>query len=168
MKQVYLLSALFFLCFTGFSQSPDKSIGIRAGLSPGFEYRVFAGELTSYKVLLSARHQGLQLTGLKEFHVPGAFDFMPELTFVYGFGAHIGFESWNRYTYDNSIYPPVSFRERRTGPIAGLDGLAAVEYAIPQIPLVVGAEVKPYFNLFGKNFFQIQPFDFALTIKYTF
>lgn len=168
MKHAYLLSTLLLICFSGFSQSPDKAIGIRAGLSPGFEYRVFASELTSYKVLLSARHQGLQLTGLKEFHVPGAFDFLPELDFIYGFGAHVGFESWYRYTYDDMYYPPVSFRARRSGPIAGLDGLAAVEYAIPQIPLVVGIEDKPYFNLFGKNYFQLQPLDFALTIKYTF
>lgn len=168
MKQIFLLATLLLMCFSGFSQTPDQAFGIRAGLSPGFEYRVFDGKLTSYKVLLSARQQGLQLTGLKEFHVPGAFDFLPELTFVYGFGVHAGFESWYRYTYDNAIYPPVSFRERRTGLVAGLDGLAALEYPIPQIPLVVGAEVKPYFNLFGENFFEIQPFDFALTVKYTF
>jgi hypothetical protein len=59
-------------------------------------------------------------------------------------------------------------RENRTGPIVGLDALAAVEYAIPQVPLVAGIEAKPYFNLFGKNFFQLQPFDFAFTLKYTF
>ena len=169
MKHVYLLFTVLFVSFQGFSQSPDKAVGIRAGLSSGFEYRVFSGDLTSYKVLLSTRHQGLQLTGLKEFHVPGAFDFFPELSFVYGFGAHVGFESWYRYTtYYDLNYPAYTSRERRSGPIAGLDGLAAVEYTIPQIPLNVGIEVKPYFNLMGKNFFQVQPFDFALTIKYTF
>jgi hypothetical protein len=156
------------ICFSGFSQSPDQAAGIRVGLSPGFEYRVFDSQLSSYKVLLSARQQGLQLTGMREFHVPGAFDFLPELSLIYGFGVHVGFESWYRYANDYRYSPPVSFRERRSGFIAGLDGLAAVEYPIPQIPLVVGAEVKPYFNLFGENFIQFRPFDFALTIKYTF
>ena len=169
MKQFYFLSILTFLAISGFSQGPRKAVGIRGGISSGFEYRVFSGELESYKVLLSTRKQGLQLTGMKEFHMPDAFDFNEDLSFVYGFGVHAGFESWyvDRYYFDspdlNALY-----RDRKSGPIAGLDALAAVEYTIPQIPLVAGFEVKPYFNLFGKNFFQLQPFDFAFTVKYTF
>jgi len=171
MKQLYSLSVLLFFTISGFSQGPRKAIGIRGGISSGFEYRVFSGELSSYKVLLSTRgpEGGLQLTGMKEFHMPEAFDFNEDLSFVYGFGAHIGFESWyvDRYYFDS--HDPIDwYRDRRSGPVAGLDALAAIEYTIPQIPLVVGFEAKPYFNLFGKNFFQLQPFDFAFTIKYTF
>ena len=168
MKQLYFLTILFLWAHSGFSQEPQKAVGIRGGLSSGFEYRVFSGGLTSYKALLSTRNEGLQLTGLKEFHVPEAFDFCHELTFVYGFGIHAGFETWHVYRYYDVNYPNDWYREHRSGPIAGLDGLAAVEYTIPAIPLVVGIEVKPYFNLFGKNFFQLQPFDFAFTVKYTF
>lgn len=168
MKQIFTMCILFFLSFSGFTQGPRKAIGIRGGISSGFEYRVFSGELSSYKVLFSTRQQGLQLTGLKEFHMPEAFDFCPELTFVYGFGAHVGFESWTVYRDYNYLYPDEWIRDRRSGPVAGLDGLAAIEYTIPQIPLVVGIEAKPYFNLFGKNFFQLRPFDIAFTLKYTF
>ena len=167
MRQFFTLIILSLAAIPAFSQGPEKAIGIRGGLSSGFEYRVFSGDLTSYKVLLSTRKQGLQLTGMKEFHLHDAFDIQEELSFVYGFGAHVGFESWNRYTYYDT-FPQTSYRERRSGPIAGLDGLAALEYTIDEIPLVFGVEVKPYFNLFGKNFFQLQPFDFAFTVKYTF
>lgn len=168
MKQIYFLIILFLLALPGFSQSLEKAVGIRGGLSSGFEYRVFSSELSSYKVLLSTRKRGIQLTGLKEFHVPDAFDINEDLSFVYGFGAHVGFETWNVKYYDE-VYPfGYMYMERKTGPIVGLDALAAVEYTIPQIPLVVGIEVKPYFNLFGRNFFQVQPFDFAFTVKYTF
>jgi len=169
MKQFYFLSILTFLAISGFSQGPQKAVGIRGGISSGFEYRVFSGEQSSYKVLLSTRKQGLQLTGMKEFHMPEAFEFNEDLSFVYGFGAHVGFESWyvDRYYFDSQDVNDW-YSERKSGPIAGLDALAAVEYTIPQIPLVVGIEVKPYFNLFGKNFFQLQPFDFAFTVKYTF
>ncbi|MBW8327061.1 MAG: hypothetical protein K0M50_20020 [Prolixibacteraceae bacterium] len=168
MKQFYTLSILIFLVIQGFAQGPEKAIGIRGGVSSGFEYRVFSGELTSYKVLLSTRKQGLQLTGMKEFHMPQAFDFNEDLSFVYGFGAHVGIESWYVYRDYDGYHPDDWYRDRRTGPVAGLDALGAVEYTIPQIPLVVGIEAKPYFNLFGKNFFQLQPFDFAFTVKYTF
>lgn len=167
MKQFYIVIALTLLALAGYSQGPEKAIGIRGGISSGFEYRVFSGDLTSYKVLLSTRKRGLQLTGMKEFHMPDAFEFNEDLSFIYGFGAHIGFESWYADYYDIE-YPNVWHNNRKSGPIAGLDGLAAVEYTIPQIPLVVGIEAKPYFNLFGKNFFQLQPFDFAFTVKYTF
>jgi len=168
MKQIYLIVGLLLLAFSGFSEEPVKAVGIRGGLSSGFEYRVYSGDLTSYKALLSFRKQGLQLTGMKEFHVPDAFDIgEEELSFVYGFGAHAGFESWHRDNYYNDIYHTY-YSERRSGPIAGLDGLAAVEYTVKEIPFVVGIEAKPYFNLFGKNFFQLQPFDFAFTVKYTF
>lgn len=167
MKQIHSLITLIILALPGFSQIPEKAIGIRGGFSSGFEYRVFSGDLSSYKVLLSTRRQGLQLTGLKEFHVPDAFEIDEELSFIYGVGAHVGFESWNTYIYYDT-FPETRSRERHSGPIAGLDCLAAVEYTIPQIPIVVGLEVKPYFNLFGKDFFQLQPFDFAFTVKYTF
>jgi len=168
MKQIYLLASILLISFVGYAQTPDKAIGIRGGISSGFEYRVFSSDLSSYKLLLSTRHQGIQLTGLKEFHVPDAFEINEDLSFIYGFGAHVGFESWKVIRYVDS-YPYIdSYFERKSGPVAGLDGLAAVEYSISQIPLVFGIEVKPYFNLFGKNFFQLQPFDFAFTVKYTF
>lgn len=168
MKQTYLLIFLLFATLSGFAEEPRKAIGIRGGISSGFEYRVFSGELVSYKALVSARHRGLQFTGLKEFHMPDAFEFSHDLSFVYGFGAHVGFESWyvDEYAFENGYQ--YRYEDRRTGPIVGLDGLAALEYTIPTIPLVAGFEVKPYFNLLGKNFFQLQPFDFAFTVKYTF
>ncbi len=167
MKKVYSLITLTLLALSVFSQSPQKAFGIRGGLSSGFEYRVFSGELSSYKVLLSTRKRGLQLTGLKEFHIPDVFDIGEPVSFVYGIGAHAGFETWNVDYYD-IVYPYGLYLERKTGVIAGLDALAGLEYTIPQIPLVVGVEVKPYFNLFGRDFFQLQPFDFAFTVKYTF
>lgn len=168
MKHFYLFALLLLISISGFTQGPVKAIGLRGGISSGFEYRVFSGDLVSYKVLLSTRKQGIQLTGMKEFHVPDAFEFNEDLSFVYGFGAHVGFESWYVDRYYDDIYNNDWYRDRKTGPVAGLDALAAVEYTIPQIPLVVGIEAKPYFNLFGKNFFQVQPFDFAFTLKYTF
>ena len=159
----------FLLCFAlaGFSQSAQKAIGIRGGLSSGFEYRVFSSEQSSYKVLLSTRRQGVQLTGLKEFHEPGVFDLGDEFSFIYGVGAHVGFETWHTHYYDE-FFPYERLSERKTGLIAGLDALAGIEYTIPAIPIVFGLEAKPYFNLFGKNFFQVQLFDIAFTVKYTF
>ena len=167
MKHIFISGILLFFALAGFSQSTEKAVGIRGGLSSGFEYRVFTDEQNSYKVLLSTRRHGLQLTGLKEFHEPDAFNIGEEVSFIYGLGAHVGFESWHT-TYTDEFYPYAHYSERHSGPIAGLDALAALEYTIPAIPLVVGIEAKPYFNLFGENFFHLQLFDIAFTLKYTF
>ena len=167
MKQILLISLAIFFAQTAFTQEFRQAVGIRGGYSSGFEYRAYSNEYISYKALLSARHRGLQLTGLKEFHQYGLFDFSDELVFVYGFGAHIGFEKWNAYDPNDPLYTPYYYKSK-TGPIAGLDGLAAIEYTLNEVPLTFGVEAKPYFNLFGRNFFQLHPFDFAFTIKYNF
>lgn len=167
MKHALIYGILLCFALAGFSQSAKKAVGIRGGISSGFEYRVFSGEQSSYKVLLSTRKQGLQLTGLKEYHEPDVFDIGEELSFIYGLGAHVGFETWRTEYYDE-FFQMERLSERKTGVIAGLDALAALEYTIPTIPIVVGIEAKPYFNLFGKDFFQLQPFDVAFTVKYTF
>ena len=169
MKSIYLLTIMMLIAFQGYTQGQDMAIGVRAGLSSGFEYRVFTDDVNSYKALLSTRlnGQGLQLPGLKEYHVHDVFDIGEDLSLVYGLGAHAGFESW--YVYNSDVnYPGIIYQHRKSGPIAGLDGLAALEYTIPQFPFVAGIEVKPYFDLFGKNLVQFQPFDFAFTVKYTF
>lgn len=167
MKRLLLILTIILSAQLGFAQQYEQAIGIRGGRSSGFEYRAYANETLSYKVLLSTRKRGLQLTGMKEFHQHGLFDFSDQLVFIYGFGAHLGFEKWNAYDPNDEFYQPYNYQSR-TGPIAGLDGLAAVEYTLRDVPLNFGIEAKPYFNLFGKNFFQLYPFDFAFTIKYLF
>lgn len=167
MKHTIIFGLLLCATLAGFSQGANKAAGIRGGLSSGFEYRVFAEELSSYKVLLSTRKDGIQLTGMKEFHRPDVFDFGQELSFVYGAGVHVGFESWEHYHHDPFL-PAGYYIKKHTGPIAGLDALAALEYTIPTLPLVAGIEGKPYFNLFGEHFFDLQIWDFAFTLKYTF
>jgi hypothetical protein len=167
MKKLLFISFALLISLSASSQQYDQAVGIRGGYSSGFEYRAFANEYVSYKALLSTRKHGIQLTGLKEFHQYGLFDFSNDVVFIYGFGAHVGYEKWNAYDPDDVLYQPYYY-EKKTGPVAGLDGLVAVEYTLMDVPLTFGIEAKPFFNLFGKNFFQLHPFDFAFTIKYIF
>ncbi len=166
MKKLLLILLFGSVVTLGYAQGKSQAVGIRGGITSGFEYRAFANDFVSYKALLSTRNRGIQLTGMKEFHNPGLFDFTNQVNFIYGFGIHVGYERWNAYD-PVGLHGPYYYK-KRTGPIAGLDALAAVEYNFMDVPLSVGFEVKPYFNLFGKNFFQLHPFDFAFTFKYTF
>lgn len=164
MKKYILLIVLFLPGLISEAQGFKHAIGIRGGVTSGFEYRIYTDDSNSYKFLLGTRNNGVQLHALREFHRFDLFDFSEKLVFVYGVGLHAGFESWDEVHYLNDT----PGYDSRTALIAGLDGLAGVEYVFYEAPISVGLEVKPFFDLFGKNKFRVQPFDFAFTIKYLF
>jgi hypothetical protein len=156
---IILLPALF-----SKAQGYNHAIGLRGGLSSGFEYRFYTDDENSYKLLLSTRDRGLQLHALREFHRFDLFDFTEQLVFFFGAGLHAGYQSWDvaHWNYNTLWYTT------RTSLIAGLDGLAGLEYVFYEIPLSLGIEAKPYFDVFGRKTVKIQPFDFAFTVKYLF
>jgi hypothetical protein len=164
MKRFLLFTILTLSAIFTKAQGYNNAVGIRAGLSPGFEYRYYTNDLNSYKVLLSARDDGLQLHALREFHRYDLFNFSEQLIFFYGAGVHSGYEKWDKvhYGYNNRWYT------KKTEMIVGADGLAGLEYIFYEVPISVGVEVKPYLELFGHDDFDAQLFDFAFTVKYLF
>lgn len=164
MKRILFIILFTFPALLLNAQGYTKSIGIRGGFSSGFEYRFFTDDVNSYKLLLSTRNQGVQLHAFKEFHQYQLFSFTDQLVFFFGAGAHVGFESWDVVKYRNNM----RWYDTKTAVIAGLDGLAGLEYVFYEAPVSIGIEVKPYFDLFGQEFFDVQLFDFAFTIKYLF
>jgi hypothetical protein len=165
MCQRLLLIFLLLSVSVGVS-AKDKShaLGLRGGISSGFEYRYYLGEQNSIKFLVSSRDRGFQLHGLYEIHAKGLFDFSNRLTFIYGGGIHAGYESWHRAYYIGHT----RYTEPVSRPLAGLDFLAALEYPFIIFPFSIGLEVKPYVDFWGKNFVKVQPFDFAFTFKFHF
>ena len=121
MRNLIFFALLVLLPVGLIAQDNQQAVGIRGGLSSGFEYRVFTNEYNSYKVLLSTRDRGLQVAGMKEFHQFDLFDFSEQLSFIYGFGVHVGYERWEVSEYHNGYHS----WETRSAPIAGLDGLAS-------------------------------------------
>ncbi|NOY96547.1 MAG: hypothetical protein GXO81_09250 [Chlorobi bacterium] len=165
MKKTHIILFIFIAFSLGASaQQYNQAIGIRGGYSSGFEYRVYTDDINSYKLLLSTRGRGLQLTGLKEFHQYGFFGFTEQLDFFFGLGLHAGYERWDVYHYSRDI----RWREPRTALIAGLDGLCGVEYTFYEFPVSLGFEVKPFFDVWGQQAFNVRLFDFAFTLKYLF
>ncbi|NQU87303.1 MAG: hypothetical protein HQ541_16235 [Mariniphaga sp.] len=165
------MKKILFLAFLAILISPctnaqqfSKAIGIRGGLSSGFEYRFYTDDINSYKILLSARNQSTQLTILKEFHQYDVAGFSDQLVFVFGIGVHAGFERWRQKHYNTNH----TWYKTKTSFITGLDGLAALEYTFTELPLCAGVEVKPYFNVWGRKTLDIELFDFAFTLKYLF
>ena len=164
MKRLILIIALLVSAGIAFSQEFKQAVGIRIGYTGGVEYRVFTDELNSYKFLVGSRERGFLAHALKEWHRYDLFTFTDQLTFVYSAGVHAGYERWDQQHYDYNT----SYYVTHTAFIAGLDGLAGLEYMFREVPISVGFEVKPYFDLFGREMFDFQLFDFALTAKYNF
>ncbi len=164
MKRFLILIILLVPGHIILAQGFNHAIGIRGGLSSGFEYRIYTNDTNSYKFLLSTGDDRLQLHALKEFHQWDMFNFTDRLVFVYGAGIHAGFESWDEVHHKNNT----SWYDTHSALIAGLDGLAGLEYIFYEAPVSIGFEVKPYFNFLGRDFFDVELFDFAFTVKYLF
>ena len=159
-----LITLLVVLPSLGFAQVFENAIGIRGGLTAGFEYRFYMDDANSYKFLLGTRDGGVQIHALKEFHQYDLFSFTDRLVLVYGAGLHAGYEQWEkRYIEGNTTW-----HEDRTAFLVGLDGLVGLEYLFYEVPISLGFEVKPYFDLLGREMFNVQLFDFAFTVKYLF
>ncbi len=164
MKRLFFLTLIFLFGKAAFAQGFHQAVGIRAGWTAGFEYRIFTDDYNSYKFLLSTRDRGIQLHALKEFHQYDLFDFTDQLIFVFGGGAHVGYQRWDEHYYNYNT----SYFRTHTALIAGIDGLAGLEYMFYKAPVSVGFEVKPYIDFWGRDVFNFNLFDFALTAKYLF
>ena len=164
MKRLLLISALIFFSCISFSQDFKYAAGIRAGYTGGVEFRIYTDDLNSYKLLLGSRNRGALLHAIKEFHRPDLFSFTDQLNFVFGAGVHAGYERWDQQYFNYNT----SYNVTQTAFIAGIDGLAGLEYLFHEVPVSLGLEVKPYFDLFGRDMFDIELFDFAFTVKYHF
>lgn len=166
MKRLLIISLFIFASYHIFAQGFTQSVGVRGGISSGFEYRFFTNDANSYKFLISARdrHREFKIHAFKEFHKYDLFDFSDQLVFFFGAGVHLGFESWDVVHFQQNT----RWEQTRSSVIAGLDGLAGLEYVFYEFPVSAGLEIKPYFDIFGKEVFDLQLFDIAFTIKYLF
>lgn len=168
MKRFLLILVVVLAGHIVYGQGFNQAAGIRGGLTSGLEYRYYTSDAQSFKALLGTRsfgsNRGLQLHLLTEYYRYDLFDFSYQLVFYYGFGAHTGYESWDETETDSQISRQVT----ETAFVAGIDGLAGIEYLFYEAPVTAGIEVKPYFDILGRDGLNAQPLDFAFTIKYLF
>jgi hypothetical protein len=100
------------------------------------------------------------ITGLYEYNW-NVFG-MKEFTMYAGGGAHIGFYDRRDYDYDAYLR-----HGDGTYVTPGLDGIFGLEYKFKKIPLVVSADLKPFFNFNGGTNFVGEEIGGA-SVRYTF
>lgn len=160
-KQLVITSILFIALSAGASAQDYKTgIGLRAGGYPGLNIKHFISDNKALEGIVHFRYHGIGITGLYEVHIV-AFK-VPELKFYYGLGAHIGFYNGGYYYKKN--HGVKEYYSDNTTTI-GIDGVLGLEYKIKNAPLVVGVDVKPFFDLVdaGPNYW-----DGALNVRFVF
>jgi len=146
MKKAFLiLIAVFSITLFAGAQDYNNGIGIRGGYYNGLTFKHFISSGSALEGLLfsSVGRGGFELTGLYEKH-KNAFD-VDRLNWYYGGGAHIGFYDMN---------------------VVGIDFILGIEYNISEIPVNIGLDWKPSFDIIGDS--QFWGDGAALSIRYIF
>jgi len=136
------------------AQDYKTGIGLRAGFSSGLTLKHFKSRKVALEGLLTTRWQGFDVTGLYEVHNK-AFE-VNSLNWYYGGGAHIGFFNGNyaEWGINGTTYT-----------VIGIDGILGLEYTFDEIPINLGIDWKPTFNLIGYTGIWSEG---ALSVRYVF
>ena len=161
---IFLFSIFISIPQFTFSQNFTREAGLRLGPTSGFTYRQYMNEANAWEGLISFKQSGIQLTVLKEFIQPCFVEYGDNFSFVWGYGAHVG--SHRNYTWE--IFSKKFYDFSAFLPLFGIDGYAAIEYKIHELPLSASLGFKPYFELAGARFFSMNLWDLAISIKYHF
>ncbi|MGK7388798.1 MAG: hypothetical protein ACNS60_00540 [Candidatus Cyclobacteriaceae bacterium M2_1C_046] len=153
MRKIFLIIFLITLVQHGYSQPYKTSLGLRAGVAPGFTIKSFVTPNEAVEGILSTRINGVNLTALYEWH--GPLGEVPNFFWYFGGGAHVGI--WNGEVFID---------DPRDGGYVGLgiDGILGMEYTFEEIPLNLSLDWKPYFNFFEHSYFVGD--ELALSARY--
>ena len=149
-----LLLLTIILLQPGISQSYKTGAGIRVGLPAGVTIKHFFNEHSAFEFLAGTRWGGLTFSALYEWHK--ATSQYPALSWYLGTGGAIGF-------YD--IRSPWVY-EDETRTIIGVQAVVGIEYTFESIPVNVGFDWIPLFNMIGFSDFDF--IQFALSGRYLF
>lgn len=136
------------------AQDYNTGIGVRGGLSNGLTVKHFIQSNIALEGLLSTRWDGFMITGLYEIH-KNAFQ-TPRLNWYYGVGAHVGI--WDD---QNTL-----FNDGQSHTLIGIDGIIGIEYNFTELPINLGLDWKPTFNIVGDTGFWGD--EAALSLRFIF
>jgi hypothetical protein len=142
------------------TSSYNTGIGLRGGTTSGITIKHFTTTTTALEGIVGIWSNGISLTGLYEKYAGAGLE---GLSWYYGGGAHVGFESGTHY--DNEYYYRDHYKNSGMG--IGVDGIVGIEYKIKPIPFAISFDLKPFFevNTGGGTYLALDP---GIGIKFTF
>ena len=165
-KKNNISKLLLILTFISFSQilfaqsnTYKTGIGLRGGFTSGLSIKHFVKSNAAIEGVIGTRYHGLSITGLYEWHSPNALA-APRLSWEYGFGLRAGFYNGRYYREHNNYY-----YADKDYTVVSLVGILGLEYHFKEVPISLGFDVLPYFDLNSRG---DDYFDGSLAIRYTF
>ncbi len=150
------------------AQVGESHIGFRGGIHSGIYYQnlVTAGNAEkSFYALLSANNGSARITLMRITYETSLSEIADNLFFTWGYGGHIGF-SVTDHTY--FLGEKFLFEYERFRPLIGMDGWCGLEYRFIDIPMTVGFNIKPFFEIMVPGFLNIKPGDVGISFAYRF
>ncbi len=147
---ITLTLALLFVALAN-AQDYKTGIGVRlGGWDQGITLKHFIGAKPALEGILAYRYNGFDITGMYEVH-GRAFE-VDRLNWFIGGGAHIGFYG------SNFVGGAVT--------VIGVTGILGIEYNFTELPINIGIDWKPTFDIVGYQHFWAE--NGALSVRYIF
>lgn len=125
-------------------------------------YRHFFRTNTSMELFLYFFENGTRFIALKENYLDAFTNYTDNVRVYYGYGVHTGVSYANKYKIGYRVYR----HSRRISPLFGFNGICGIEYQMPDIPVSVSADIKPYFEYSLVQIFKLDVFDAAISVRY--
>ncbi len=154
-KCIFILVLVGLTACSMHAQDYHTGIGVKIGMAPGISAKHFITTGGALEGIATFRWEGANLAALAEFHLP-VFD-TEGMYFYYGGGFHIGV--WDSGKAKD--HPPTGHKLN-----LGLDGIVGLEYAFPDVPLSMGLDWKPNWNIFTDSRLIID--EISLSLRYLF
>lgn len=153
---------LFSSCLLG--QNYTRDAGIRFGSGFVGSYRQFYKENMAIEIFAGYYERGMKFGGMKESFKPALTKYSENFRFYYGYGVHTGFTYTNYHkTFNREYHYDWIF-----SPVFGMDALVGIDYTFPDVPVLVSADLKPYYEFSLNRIFQVKVLDISFCVKYMF
>jgi hypothetical protein len=163
MKLLYTTVLICFLGMELYGQNYTRDAGLCFGNGLLVTYRQFYKENMAFEMFGGYQDRGMRLGGLREFYKPALTKYSGNFRFFYGYGVHTGFNYTNQYKMFNRVYR----YDWKFTPLFGMDGIVGIDYAFSEVPIIVAADIKPFYEFSLNRIFHIQ-LDASFSVKYRF
>lgn len=157
-----LIIGLFMVQVASAQLSHKSAVGGRFGSASGLNFRYALAENRALEGILSVQSNStssrFRLVGLYEYYKP----ILPNLSWYYGFGGSIGSYKYKSFTDNSGTMHPSN-----TELSLSIDGIIGLDYMIPDSPISLSLDVKPYLDFIQES--SIRFFDpVGFSIRYNF
>lgn len=162
-----------FLLLAGFTtlkaQLYERSIGVRLGYTSGITGKVIKNNRAAIEGILGFRQGGMQVYALVESYKPLIVTPKAKWMMYFGGGGHLGYiNGFDKVRHWSNSYGYYWEEIWISGMVIGIDGVIGTDYTFPKVPISLSLEFKPYFEVQNFQRVDVNFWDVAFGIKYTF